>query len=86
MASEEFTLALQDWLSEQTGGLLNEQANQIRFDPDTVLALASTIYCSFVEWVEGVNIILGKLNTLVITICPLFLQVKIGVDIRVYEK
>lgn len=44
MASEKFTLALQDWLSEQTGGLLNEQANQIRFTPDTVLALASTIY------------------------------------------
>lgn len=44
MASEDFTLALQDWLSEQTGGLLNEQAGHTRLDPNTVLALASTIY------------------------------------------
>lgn len=39
-----FTAALQSWLNEQTGGLLEEQAGQIELDPDTVLALATTLY------------------------------------------
>ena len=36
--------ALQQWLDEQTGGLLAEQAKALRTDPQTALALASTIY------------------------------------------
>lgn len=44
MGSEEFNRALQSWLNQQTGGLLEEQAGQITMDPDTILALATTIY------------------------------------------
>lgn len=44
MGSAEFNKALQDWLNEQTGGLLEEQAGQLGMDQDTILALASTIY------------------------------------------
>lgn len=39
-----FSAALQSWLSEQTGGLLEEQAGQIELDIETVLALATTLY------------------------------------------
>lgn len=42
--SEEFDKALQAWLSEQTGGLLDEQAGNVTLDPETLLALASTVY------------------------------------------
>jgi len=35
---------LQDWLNEQTGGILEEQASQVEMDPATVLALATTVY------------------------------------------
>lgn len=41
--------ALQSWLSSQTGGLLDEYIEDIRMDPLTVLALASTIYYQ-VQW------------------------------------
>ncbi len=44
MGSEEFNKALQSWLNEQTGGLLEEQAAQIELSPETILALATTIY------------------------------------------
>lgn len=44
MGSEELNEALRDWLNEQTGGLLEEQAQDLRLDKDTILALASTIY------------------------------------------
>ena len=44
MGSEEYNQALRDWLNEQTGGLLKEQATGLSMDPDTVLALASTVY------------------------------------------
>ena len=44
MGSDAYNKALQDWLNEQTGGLLKEQASGLRFDPETVLALATTIY------------------------------------------
>ncbi|MBQ2927524.1 MAG: serpin family protein [Oscillospiraceae bacterium] len=43
LGSAEMNQALGSWLSEQTGGLLEEQAKQVQLDPDTVLALASTI-------------------------------------------
>ena len=44
MGSEQFNKALQSWLNEQTGGLLEEQAGNIELDPETVLALAATVY------------------------------------------
>lgn len=44
MGSEEYNQALRDWLNAQTNGLLQEQANGLEMSPDTVLALASTIY------------------------------------------
>ncbi|MBO4854506.1 MAG: hypothetical protein J5482_05160 [Oscillospiraceae bacterium] len=44
MGSEELDAAMQSWLNEQTGGLLEQQASGIRLDPKTVIALATTIY------------------------------------------
>lgn len=44
MGSDDFNKALQDWLNEQTGGLLKEQAGNIELDADTILALATTVY------------------------------------------
>jgi serine protease inhibitor len=44
MGSDSLNQELQNWLNEQTGGLLKEQASQIELEPETVLALASTIY------------------------------------------
>ena len=44
MDSPDFDNALQDWLSTQTGGLLDDQIQDLSLDPDTILALASTIY------------------------------------------
>lgn len=44
MGSDRFDKALQDWLNQQTGGLLDQQAGSIELDPDTVLALATTVW------------------------------------------
>ena len=44
MGSEEFDQALRDWINEQTGGLLEAQADGLSMDPETTMALASTIY------------------------------------------
>ena len=44
MGNAEYDKMLQDWLNEQTGGLLKEQAEGIKMSPETVMALASTIY------------------------------------------
>lgn len=44
MGSDEVNEALQNWLNEQTGGLLKEQADGIELDADTILALATTVY------------------------------------------
>ena len=44
MGSEVFNKALQDWLNEQTGGLLEKQARNIELNHDTFLALATTVY------------------------------------------
>lgn len=44
MGSLEYNKLLQDWLNEQTGGLLQEQISQVEMDPETVLALATTVY------------------------------------------
>ena len=44
MGSAEFNKALQDWLNEQTGGLLSEQIGGIEMRAQTILALATTVY------------------------------------------
>jgi len=44
MGSEELNKALQDWLNEQTGGLLKDYADNMELDGDTIMALASTLY------------------------------------------
>lgn len=44
MGSEEFNSVLQTWLNEQTGGMLEEQAGNIKLDSNTVMALATTIF------------------------------------------
>lgn len=43
---------LRDWLNANTGGLLKEQANNVKLSPDAVFALASTIYFS-ADWTNG---------------------------------
>lgn len=35
---------MQTWLNANTGGLLQEQAKQVKMDPNTVFALATTVY------------------------------------------
>ena len=42
--SDTLTAALRSWLNEHTGGLLEAQANGIELPPDTLLALATTVY------------------------------------------
>lgn len=44
MGTAECNRALQDWLNDQTGGLLEEQAGGVELDADTILALATTVY------------------------------------------
>ena len=43
MGSDAYDQMLQDWLNEQTGDLLSEQAAGEGFDPDTVIGLATTV-------------------------------------------
>ena len=44
MGSAAFDRALQKWIDQQTGGLLEEQASGLTMDKETILALATTIY------------------------------------------
>ncbi len=44
MGSDDYNDVLRDWLNEQTGGLLRDEANGMGFSDNTVLALASSIY------------------------------------------
>ena len=44
MGSPEYDQALQNWLNEQTGDLLKDQASGLHMDARTVLALAATLY------------------------------------------
>lgn len=44
MGSKQFNEALQNWLNEQTGGLLKEQAGNVELNPANILALAATLY------------------------------------------
>ncbi len=54
MGSAGFNKALQDWLNEQTHGLLKEQAGQIELTPETILALATTLYFN-AKWGDEFN-------------------------------
>lgn len=54
MGSEELNQALRDWINEQTGGLLKEQAEGLEMEPETILALASTIYFR-AKWSDEFN-------------------------------
>ena len=51
LGSDEMNKTLRSWLNQQTGGLLEEQISGLQMDPDTVLALASTIYYR-AKWVN----------------------------------
>jgi len=44
MQTAEMGEALQAWLNQQTGGLLKDSVEGAAFDPETVLALATTVY------------------------------------------
>lgn len=51
MGSQELNGALQSWLNEQTGGLLEYQASGEKLDAETIIALASTVLfrCKWAE-------------------------------------
>ena len=51
MGTDAMNKALQNWLNEQTGGLLKDQINGIETTPETILALATTIYFQ-AKWAE----------------------------------
>ncbi len=51
MGSTEYNKLLQSWLNEQTGGLLQEQAEGVELSADTVMAIASTLYFK-ASWAE----------------------------------
>lgn len=40
------------WIDRETGGLLQEQTGELTFDPNTVLALVSTVYLQ-ADWASG---------------------------------
>ena len=44
LGTEELNEQLQAWLNENTGGLLKDQAQNVKLNPQTVFALASTVY------------------------------------------
>ncbi len=44
MGSDAYNKVLQDWLNEQTGGMLKEQAKGVTLEPETLIALATTLY------------------------------------------
>ena len=50
MGSEAYDRAYQDWLNEQTGGLLSEYVQDKSFSEDTLMCLASTMYYN-AQWV-----------------------------------
>ena len=49
LGTQEGNTALQAWLNEQTGGLLQEQAQNVQLAPNSVLALATTVLYQ-VQW------------------------------------
>lgn len=51
MDSEELNELFQDWMNQQTGGLLQEQIKDLTLDEGTILSLATTIYYR-AKWVN----------------------------------
>ena len=51
LGTEEIDKALRNWINEQTGGLLREQTQNLTLDPQTVLALVSTLHYQ-VQWLN----------------------------------
>lgn len=51
MGSDAYNKALQDWLNEQTGGMLKEQAKGMTLEPEALIALATTLYYR-AKWVD----------------------------------
>ena len=51
MGSQEMDQMLQDWINDQTGGLLEDQVGELTLKPETVLALATTLYFQ-AKWCE----------------------------------
>ena len=62
MGSKEFDNALQTWLNEQTRGLLSQQASGVSMSPETLLALATTIYFK-ANWHDKFNEAATKTDT-----------------------
>ncbi len=54
MGSAEYTQQLRDWINERTNHLLEQQANGLSLDPQTVLALVTTLYFK-ANWSESFN-------------------------------
>ena len=54
MGSKEMDQALRSWINEQTGGLLQQQAADLELSPETILALANTVYFR-AKWSEEFN-------------------------------
>ena len=52
MGSEAYNQALRDWINQQTHDLLKEQAGGLKLEPDTVMALVSTLYFNG-EWQDS---------------------------------
>ena len=52
LGSEYMNEVLQSWLDSQTGNLLNEHSQNLELDPNSVFALASTVYFS-AKWSES---------------------------------
>lgn len=51
LGTDAMNKSLQSWLNEQTGGLLKEYASKETLPPETIFAIASTIYYR-VKWAE----------------------------------
>ena len=62
MGSDEYNKALQDWINEQTGGLLKEQASDLKMEPETILNLVSTIYFK-AKWYDSFDSTTTKQDT-----------------------
>lgn len=54
MGSPEYDQQLRDWINEHTNHLLEEQANGLSLDSETLLALVSTLYFK-ANWLESFN-------------------------------
>ena len=44
MSDSAYSKALQEWLNVKTGGLLEKETSELKFDPETAFSLASTVY------------------------------------------